>query len=69
MRSSLRAYLTTQVGLLTAQTPFITGRPHTLFHNGQIHSSGTVGIALPRRFSSDIEYGLDPLTEPYRVNR
>ncbi|ORX38487.1 hypothetical protein BD324DRAFT_621048 [Kockovaella imperatae] len=57
------------VGLMTAQTPFITGRPHTLFHNGQILSSGSVGIAIEEKLSTDIDYRLEPLTEVFPVSR
>ncbi|KIM66880.1 hypothetical protein SCLCIDRAFT_61631, partial [Scleroderma citrinum Foug A] len=35
-----------KLALLASSTPFLTGRPVTLFYNGQIHSSGAVGIAL-----------------------
>ncbi|KAI5988988.1 hypothetical protein EDD15DRAFT_2285654 [Pisolithus albus] len=33
--------------LLASSTPFLTGRPFTLFHNGRVHSSGAVGVAFP----------------------
>jgi small ligand-binding sensory domain FIST len=33
-------------GLLASSTPFLTGRPVTLFHNDNIYSEGAVGIAL-----------------------
>ncbi|KAF7972016.1 hypothetical protein HWV62_19221 [Athelia sp. TMB] len=35
-----------KLGLLASSTPFITGRPVTLFHNGGVHSTGAVGLAL-----------------------
>src|ERR1700722_3453330 len=35
-----------KVGLIASSTPFITGRPVTLFHNDKIYSSGAVGVAL-----------------------
>lgn len=31
---------------MTFPTPFLTGRPHTLIHNGKIYSEGAVGIAF-----------------------
>ncbi|KAG0704823.1 hypothetical protein DFH29DRAFT_909971 [Suillus ampliporus] len=31
---------------LVSSTPFITGRPVTLFHDGEIYSDGAIGIAL-----------------------
>ncbi len=34
------------LGLLTAQTPFITGRPYTLVKNGETFQDGAVGIAF-----------------------
>ncbi|KAG2130666.1 uncharacterized protein EDB93DRAFT_1179731 [Suillus bovinus] len=35
-----------ELGFLASSTPFITGRPVTLFHDGKIYSDGAVGIAL-----------------------
>lgn len=35
-----------QLSLIASSTPFITGRPVTLFYNGSIFSSGAVGIAF-----------------------
>lgn len=35
-----------ELGLLASSTPFITGRPVTLFHDGEIYSDGAIGIAL-----------------------
>ncbi|KAL0960900.1 hypothetical protein HGRIS_005909 [Hohenbuehelia grisea] len=37
---------TNLLGLIGTSTPFITGRPVTLFHNGHILQSGAVGLAL-----------------------
>ncbi|KAG6831048.1 hypothetical protein H0H87_006290 [Tephrocybe sp. NHM501043] len=34
------------LGLIASSTPFITGRPVTLFHNGSIYDSGAIGVAL-----------------------
>ena len=35
-----------KLGLFYSSTPFVTGRPYTLIHNGSAHSTGAVGIAL-----------------------
>ncbi|GJE91814.1 hypothetical protein PsYK624_079650 [Phanerochaete sordida] len=35
-----------KLGLIASSTPFITGRPHTLFYGSDVHSTGAVGIAL-----------------------
>jgi hypothetical protein len=35
-----------ELGFLASSTPFITGRPVTLFHDGEIYSDGAIGIAL-----------------------
>ncbi|CAL1713447.1 unnamed protein product [Somion occarium] len=34
------------VGMIATSTPFVTGRPFTLFHNKDIHSSGAVGMCI-----------------------
>ncbi|KAL0060612.1 hypothetical protein AAF712_012615 [Marasmius tenuissimus] len=54
--STLRARFPTasQLGLIASSTPFITGRPVTLFHNGKIYEDGAVGIA----FTSDKQSSL-----------
>lgn len=58
-----------QLGLVSAPTPFLTGRPHTLFHGGQTYSVGTVGLVLSRTPAPamDVEYGVDPLDQEYVV--
>ncbi|KAG1743215.1 uncharacterized protein EDB91DRAFT_1126270 [Suillus paluster] len=35
-----------ELGFLASSTPFITGRPVTLFHDGEVYSDGAIGIAL-----------------------
>ncbi|KAF9063282.1 hypothetical protein BDP27DRAFT_1299738 [Rhodocollybia butyracea] len=35
-----------QLGLLASSTPFVTGRPVTLFHNQEIYDTGAVGVAF-----------------------
>lgn len=48
LRSSLHANFPTasKIGLVPTSTPFITGRPVTLFRNQRIWESGAVGVAL-----------------------
>ena len=58
-----------QAGILTAPTPFLTGRPHTLIHDGRFYSSGTLGLAFSRRLPMTIDFGLDALSEKFRVKR
>jgi small ligand-binding sensory domain FIST len=68
----LKYTYTLKIGLIASSTPFVTGRPVTLFHNANVHSSGAVGIALtgggiPR---SSIEFpGLKSITPPLIVTR
>ncbi|KAH7098987.1 hypothetical protein BKA62DRAFT_711038 [Auriculariales sp. MPI-PUGE-AT-0066] len=60
----------TQIGLLAAHTPFVTGHPSTMFHNGNIVRSGAVGLALTRPSRSQLTCSLDGfrvLTPPVRV--
>ncbi|KAG6831329.1 hypothetical protein H0H92_011244 [Tricholoma furcatifolium] len=45
--SALNAFPgTSSLGLIASSTPFITGRPVTLFHNDAIYSDGALGVAL-----------------------
>lgn len=55
------------MGLITAPTPFITSRPHTLFHGSSTYSSGAVGVYLPRKWSEEVQFPLQPLTEPIEI--
>ncbi|KAJ3909032.1 hypothetical protein F5879DRAFT_188923 [Lentinula edodes] len=58
-----------QLGLLASSTPFITGRPVTLFHNQQILDSGAVGVAFttPKSLHFDIPDDIQPLGDPLDV--
>ncbi|EKM48877.1 uncharacterized protein PHACADRAFT_59601, partial [Phanerochaete carnosa HHB-10118-sp] len=38
-----------KLGFIASSTPFVNGRPHTLFFGNEVHSAGAVGIA----FTSD----------------
>ncbi|OCF57225.1 hypothetical protein L486_04681 [Kwoniella mangroviensis CBS 10435] len=53
-----------KVGILTAATPFITNRPYTLLHNGNIFPSGSLGLAFKSRPKVNLNFGLTPMTEP-----
>lgn len=56
---------------MSARTPFITGQDYTLFHNEQILSSGTVGIALSgERLDLIVEHtGFKALSEPMEITK
>lgn len=76
LANSLRVFKNaTKLGLIATSTPFITGRPVTLFHNQNIYDSGAVGIALkrPRSKSRTIvrtEFmGATPLSPPMTVTQ
>ncbi|KAH7923827.1 hypothetical protein BV22DRAFT_1035883 [Leucogyrophana mollusca] len=61
-----------QLGLIASSTPFVTGRPVTLFHDNQIYSSGAVGLGLTtsKAPASSVEFpGLICLTPPLVVTR
>ncbi|WWC90670.1 uncharacterized protein L201_005606 [Kwoniella dendrophila CBS 6074] len=54
-----------KTGILTAATPFITNRPFTLLHNGNIYDSGTLGLAFQKQpTSTKLDFGLVPMTDP-----
>ncbi|KAF9221513.1 hypothetical protein BS17DRAFT_784868 [Gyrodon lividus] len=52
-----------KLSLMASSTPFLTGRPVTLFHNGKILSDGAVGVALTPSSSSApvVELSFPPL--------
>ncbi|RPD66989.1 hypothetical protein L226DRAFT_477042 [Lentinus tigrinus ALCF2SS1-7] len=59
-----------KLGLIATSTPFVTGRPYTLFYNDSIHSDGAVGICLSSGPCSSAwsEYpGLEAITRPMIV--
>lgn len=45
-----------QLGLIASSTPFVTGRPVTLFQNHEIFSSGAVGLALTRKTRLTLDF-------------
>jgi hypothetical protein len=53
--------------MLSAPTPFLTGRPHSLIHGQDIYSDGTVGIALEDSQATEVDFALEPLTEQYTI--
>ncbi|KAF8585727.1 hypothetical protein K439DRAFT_1026749 [Ramaria rubella] len=60
------------LGLTASSTPFITGRPFTLFYNDCVYSSGAVGIALRNSFRPTpnvVFHGLVPLSAPMKVSK
>jgi hypothetical protein len=61
-----------KLGLIASSTPFITGRPFTLFENKRIHSTGAVGIALMGEHSQlgiTFPEGLNPITSQLTITR
>lgn len=63
-----------QLGLIAASTPFITGRPVTLFYNQSIYDTGAVGFALKEgpksRANLRTEFiGLTPISAPMTITR
>lgn len=59
----------TKAGLVTAGTPFITGRPHTLLVNGEVLVEGSVGLALPYKLEGRVDFNLEAISEVMRVER
>jgi hypothetical protein len=59
-----------QLGLVSSPTPFLTGRPHTLFHNGTAYSTGSVGVALSAApAKAEVVYGIEGLDREFVVER
>ncbi|KAL0576502.1 hypothetical protein V5O48_005477 [Marasmius crinis-equi] len=55
----------TQLGLLASSTPFITGRPVTLVHNGKVYEDGAVGVAFTApKLSSELSLRLPEAVKP-----
>ncbi|GMK59233.1 hypothetical protein CspeluHIS016_0702480 [Cutaneotrichosporon spelunceum] len=54
-------------GLVAAATPFLTGKPYTLFYGGQVYNGGSVGVGISSPCSTVIEYGVEPLDAPAKV--
>ncbi|KAF9468745.1 hypothetical protein BDZ94DRAFT_1246177 [Collybia nuda] len=76
LNNSLKAFASaSKLGLFAASTPFITGRPFTLFHNKSIYESGAVGLVLKntswsRRAIARSEFiGLSPISPQMIVTK
>ncbi|KAI0917578.1 hypothetical protein AcW1_007253 [Taiwanofungus camphoratus] len=71
LSSALRSFpLATKLGLIASSTPFVTGRPFTLFYGTSIHSTGAVGLCLTSSAGSrsHVEFpGLEAITAPLIV--
>ncbi|KAJ7758552.1 hypothetical protein DFH07DRAFT_818510 [Mycena maculata] len=61
----------TKLGLFATPTPFITGRPITLFQGDKIHESGAVGVALKHpKASARVQFlGMKPLCSPMVITQ
>ncbi|WVQ74964.1 hypothetical protein IAR50_004572 [Cryptococcus sp. DSM 104548] len=57
----------TKTGLLTAPTPFITNRPHTLLYNKDILQSGTLGLAIKSKPTTKTNFGLSAMVQPVTI--
>ncbi|KAJ7071853.1 hypothetical protein B0H15DRAFT_793254 [Mycena belliarum] len=60
-----------KLGLFAASTPFITGRPVTLFQGENIYDSGAVGLALrnPKARAGVQFLGMKPISPPMVVTQ
>ncbi|KAJ1307699.1 hypothetical protein OPQ81_001788 [Rhizoctonia solani] len=61
-----------QLGLIGSSTPFVTGRPFTLFKGASIFSDGAVGIALLDRNPQDTTISFENIqavSEPMEVTQ
>ncbi|KAH0586480.1 hypothetical protein H2248_007712 [Termitomyces sp. 'cryptogamus'] len=70
--SSLKAFPNaSSLGLIASSTPFITGRPVTLFHNDVIYDSGAVGVALmaPMNSVTTSFKGAVPISIPMTITQ
>ncbi|KZT56379.1 hypothetical protein CALCODRAFT_497402 [Calocera cornea HHB12733] len=59
-----------KLGMVSASTPFVTGRPFTLFHDARIYSSGAVGVALKSSVSpqNDVSFrGYTAISDALRI--
>ncbi|KAH9829639.1 uncharacterized protein C8Q71DRAFT_717897 [Rhodofomes roseus] len=71
LSNSLQALpMATKIGLVASSTPFITGRPYTLFHGKSVYSSGAVGLCIHSSTPPELQVGfpgLQALTQPMVV--
>lgn len=60
------------MGMICSSTPFITGRPFTMFFNDRVYSGGAVGVSIsgvPHRFHVDFPANLKPITPQVSITR
>jgi hypothetical protein len=58
--------------MVCSSTPFITGRPYTMFFNDKVYSEGAVGVAISgvsRSFHLDFPVNLKPITPEAIITR
>jgi hypothetical protein len=58
--------------MICSSTPFITGRPFTMFFNDRVYSEGAVGVAVsgtPHKFHVDLPGNLKPITPKVAITR
>ncbi|KAH9917967.1 uncharacterized protein B0H18DRAFT_883271 [Fomitopsis serialis] len=71
LSNSLQALpMATKIGLIASSTPFITGRPYTLFHGKSVYSSGAVGLCIHSSSRPELHVdfpGMQALTPPMVV--
>jgi small ligand-binding sensory domain FIST len=62
--------ITLQLGMISASTPFFSGRPFSLIYNGEWHSTGAVGVRIYTK-AIDMKYtipsGFKPMGQPMMV--
>lgn len=66
------SHVVAKLGLIATSTPFVTGRPHSLFHGDSVYSDGAVGVCLssPVRSTPQSDFpGLEAITRPMIVTR
>ena len=60
------------MGMICSSTPFITGRPFTMFYNDRVYSEGAVGVAISgaaHNFRVDFPAALKPITPEVVITR
>jgi len=58
--------------MICSSTPFITGRPFTMFYNDRVYSEGAVGVAISgvsHSFHVDFPATLEPVTPEVSITR
>ena len=52
---------------MSAPTPFLTGRKHTLFYNDEVFEKGSVGLALSVQPAVEVAYDVEPIKGPHTI--